>query len=229
MNTSQTALRTIPVIALTIAFCTAHAQTAPARKATPAQPAPAAKADRIMSIDELRVCMKLQQTNEKNAGEILDAQDSFKRDQDAVRAEQAEVRKASDARRTRLAELTTERDAIATAVNDLNTRIQAAQKEADKTALEPERVVAVWLIMAVVGQRLAQLEVAALRPGGAAIVGVHGQRHIVSPRADVLDQVIHEGARCRRQVWYAQVRRRIRASIRWWCAKPRVIPRGCHR
>lgn len=140
MNTSQTALRTIPAIALTIAFCTAHAQTAPARKATPAQPAPAAKADRIMSIDELRVCMKLQQTNEKNAGEILDAQDSFKRDQDAVRAEQAEVRKASDARRTRLAELTTERDAIAAAVNDLNTRIQAAQKEADKTALEPERV-----------------------------------------------------------------------------------------
>lgn len=139
--TQFTLLRSALLVFSVLAAGLAQGQTSTTRKAaTPATPAATAKADRIMSMDELRACMKLQQTNERNATEILDAQDNFKRDQDAVRAEQAEVRKASEARRARLAELTVERDAVSAAINDLNTRLQAAQKEDEKAALEPERV-----------------------------------------------------------------------------------------
>ena len=91
-----------------------------------------------MSIDELRVCMKLQQSNEKNGEEIQAAQDAFKRDQVAVKNEQAEVSKANEGLRTRMAALTAERDSLSAAVTDLNTRIQAAKKE-EKAALEPDR------------------------------------------------------------------------------------------
>ena len=122
---------------------TAVAQTA-TKKAAPAKsgkaaPAAAAKPDRIMSIDELRVCMKLQQTNQKNGAEITQAQDDFKRDQASVRAEQTEVRSINEAQRAKLGTLTTERDASSAAVTDLNTRTAAAKTDEDRAALAPER------------------------------------------------------------------------------------------
>lgn len=136
-----------PVLSLLLgsllAVAGSQAQTPAPRKAAPAKAAPAAapaKADKIMSIDELRVCMKLQQTNEKNGEEIQAAQDAFKRDQAAVKTEQGEVSKANEALRARMTALTAERDSLSAAVTDLNTKIQTAKKEEEKTALEPERV-----------------------------------------------------------------------------------------
>ncbi|MBL8309362.1 MAG: hypothetical protein JNL19_02965 [Burkholderiales bacterium] len=117
----------------------AHSQTPTSRKPSTAPPAPAAKADKIMSIDELRTCMTMQQANEKNAALLLQTQDDYKRDQEAVKAEQADVAKASAAQRARLAALTTERETVAAAVTDLNARIGAAKKDEERAALEPER------------------------------------------------------------------------------------------
>jgi chromosome segregation ATPase len=117
---------------------------APAKASTKApakteKAAPAAAADKIMTIDELRVCMKLQQSNEKNAEEILQAQDNFKRDQDAVKAEQAEVAKANETLRTTMATLAAERDSVSAAVTALTAKVQAAKNDDEKVALEPER------------------------------------------------------------------------------------------
>ncbi len=61
-----------------------------AHAATPARP------DKIMTIAELRTCMKLEYSNKKAAEEILQEQETFKRDQAAVKAEQAEVSKTND-------------------------------------------------------------------------------------------------------------------------------------
>lgn len=101
---------------------------------TPARP------DKIMTIAELRTCMKLEQTNKKNAAEILQEQDAFKRDQEAVKAEQVEVKKTNDDIRARLATLAAERDAISTASTALSTKAQAAKTDEEKAAAEADRV-----------------------------------------------------------------------------------------
>jgi len=110
---------------------------------TPARPdktQPPARPDKIMTIAELRTCMKLEQANKKNAAEILQEQDAFKRDQEAVKVEQAEVKKANDDIRARVATLNAERDAISTASTALSAKVAAAKTDEEKAALESERV-----------------------------------------------------------------------------------------
>ena len=85
-----------------------------------------------MSIDELRVCMKLQQTNEKNGEEIQAAQDAFKRDQAAVKTGRRSQQSQPSPARARMAALTAERDSLSAAVTDLNTKIQTARRKKKK-------------------------------------------------------------------------------------------------
>ncbi len=103
-----------------------------------AQPAP--RSDKIMTIAELRACFKLKQSNETAATEILQQQQGFKRDEDAVKVEQAEVNKANDEIRARSSALNTERDAIEAVVTELSAKAQSAKTDAEKADYEAARV-----------------------------------------------------------------------------------------
>ena len=98
-----------------------------------------ARTDKIMTLAELRACMKLEQSNKKTAAEILQEQETFKRDQDAVKADQAEVGKASDDVRARSALLAAERDAISALSSALSEKAQTTKTDAEKADFEAER------------------------------------------------------------------------------------------
>jgi hypothetical protein len=98
-----------------------------------------AKPDKIMTREELRACMKMKQVNDASAAAILQEQQGFSRDQDAVKAEQAEVNKANEEMRTRAVAITTERDAMAAVVTDLSAKAQNAKTDAEKADYEAER------------------------------------------------------------------------------------------
>jgi chromosome segregation ATPase len=119
-------------------FCTFTVFSLFAANHVLAQPAP--RSDKIMTIAELRACFKLKQSNEIAATEILREQESFKRDEAAVKAEQAEVNKANDELRARSATLTTERDSIAAAVTEISAKAQSAKTDAEKAEYETARV-----------------------------------------------------------------------------------------
>ncbi|MEO7254616.1 MAG: hypothetical protein ABIZ64_10310 [Casimicrobium sp.] len=105
-----------------------------AHAATPARP------DKIMTIAELRTCMKLEYSNKKAAEEILQEQETFKRDQAAVKAEQAEVSKTNDEIRANAATITTEREILSGLIAGLSTKSAAAKTDEEKAAVEAERL-----------------------------------------------------------------------------------------
>ncbi len=98
-----------------------------------------ARSDKILTIDELRACMKLEQSNKQTAAEILQSQDAFKRDQEAATAEQADVDKANDELRVRSTAIVAERDAIAALVAAQTTKALAAKTDAEKADAETDR------------------------------------------------------------------------------------------
>lgn len=98
-----------------------------------------ARSDKIMTIAELRACMKLEQANKLMAAEILQEQAAFTRDQDAIKAEQAEVNQANADARGRSASIVVERDELATLVSALETKGQSAKTDAEKADYEAER------------------------------------------------------------------------------------------
>jgi hypothetical protein len=98
-----------------------------------------ARSDKIMTISELRTCMKMKQANDAAAAEILQTQQSFARDKDALKTEQADVKKASDEFRVRGAALRSERDEISNRVTELNALGAAAKTDEQKAAYETER------------------------------------------------------------------------------------------
>ena len=98
-----------------------------------------ARADKIMTIDELRTCTKLERSNKKAAVEILQEQEGFKRDQDAIKAEQAEVNKANEDLRLRSVAVFAERDAVATLMSALSAKAESAKTDAEKADFEAER------------------------------------------------------------------------------------------
>ena len=102
--------------------------------ATPARP------DKIMTMTELRTCMKLEQSNKKAAEDIRQEQDAFKRDQAAVKADQAEVTKANDGIRANAATITAERDALSGLISGMSAKSAAAKTDEEKAAVEAERV-----------------------------------------------------------------------------------------
>ena len=99
-----------------------------------------ARNDKIMTIAELRACMKLEKSNNQNAAEILQAQEAFKRDQEAIKVEQAEVSKANDDIRSRSAAITAERDALSPLISALSAKLQVAKTDAQKADAEVERL-----------------------------------------------------------------------------------------
>ena len=99
-----------------------------------------ARSDKIMSLPELRACMMREQANKQTAAEILQQQDAFKRDQEAVKAEQADVNKANDNSDARSATIVGERDAISALVSALNAKAETAKTDAEKAEVEVERV-----------------------------------------------------------------------------------------
>ncbi|TAG00963.1 MAG: hypothetical protein EAZ43_12370 [Betaproteobacteria bacterium] len=111
----------------------------PAAAAVAAPAQPAAKADRIMTIDELRACMQLNAANEAQAKDIVLQQQAFKNDESAVRAEQAEVNTANAAARKRAAAIVAERDALNAMIPVMNERAAAAKTDAEKAAYEADR------------------------------------------------------------------------------------------
>ena len=126
---SFNASRAVCAATLLAAFSANHAAAqAPARN------------DKIMTIAELRVCMKLEKSNNQNAAEILQTQDAFKRDQEAIKVEQAEVSKANDDIRARSATIIAERDALAPLFSALSTKMQAAKTDEEKAVAEAERL-----------------------------------------------------------------------------------------
>lgn len=99
-----------------------------------------ARSDKIMSLAELRGCMTQELSNRKTAAEILKEQEAFKRDQQAVKADQADVAKANDNSDARSATIVGERDAIAALASALNAKAEAAKTDAEKAEAEAERV-----------------------------------------------------------------------------------------
>jgi hypothetical protein len=99
-----------------------------------------AAADKIMTREELRTCMKLKASNEKNAATIQQEQQNFTRDQESVKAEQAEVSKGNNDLRTRLAVINAERDAMAAIVAELSAKAPTLKTDAEKAEYEAERV-----------------------------------------------------------------------------------------
>ena len=84
--------------------------------------------------------MKLEKSNNQNAAEILQAQEAFKRDQEAIKVEQAEVSKANDDIRSRSAAITAERDALSPLISALSAKLQVAKTDAQKADAEVERL-----------------------------------------------------------------------------------------
>ena len=126
---SFSASRILCAATLLAAFSASHAVAqAPARN------------DKIMTIAELRVCMKLEKSNNQNAAEILQAQEAFKRDQEAIKVEQAEVSKANDDIRARSATIIAERDALAPLISAVSTKMQTAKTDEEKAGAEAERL-----------------------------------------------------------------------------------------
>ncbi len=111
--------------------CAVNINTAAAQ--APARP------DRIQTIAELRVCMKLEQSNKIAAAAILQEQQAFTRDQEAVKAEQAAVNKINEEISTRAATMNVERDAISALSSELSTQAQAAKTDAEKADAEAAR------------------------------------------------------------------------------------------
>jgi hypothetical protein len=99
----------------------------------------AARPDKIMTREELRACFKLKQSNDTAAAAILQEQQAFASDQDAIKAEQAEVNKGNDDIRARSTVLMAERDAIAAVVSELSAKAQTAKTDAEKADYEAER------------------------------------------------------------------------------------------
>jgi len=97
------------------------------------------RGDKIMTISELRACMKLKQTNDATAAEILQAQQGFTRDKDAIKAEQAEVKKLTDDIRARGTTLRAERDSMSSRVTELSALATAAKTDEQKAEYETER------------------------------------------------------------------------------------------
>lgn len=97
------------------------------------------RTDKIMTRDELRACMKLEQTNKTVAAEILQEQDAFKRDQEAIKAEQAGVATANDDIRARSAAIAAERDAMSARVSELAAMAESAKTDAEKAHVEAQR------------------------------------------------------------------------------------------
>ena len=95
--------------------------------------------DKIMTIAELRTCMRLEQANKKMAAEILQDQEGFKRDQDVVKVEQAAVGMANEEIRARAAVLNAERDAISAPAAGLPAKAEAAKTDAEKADFTAER------------------------------------------------------------------------------------------
>ena len=84
--------------------------------------------------------MKLEKSNNQNAAEILQTQEAFKRDQDAINAEQTEVSKANDDIRARSATIIAERDALALAISAASTTMQVAKTDEEKAQAEVLRL-----------------------------------------------------------------------------------------
>lgn len=99
-----------------------------------------ARPDKIMTIAELRTCMKLAQSNKKAAEEILQEQEAFKRDQDAVKMEQAAVTKANDEIGMTAGTISAERDALSRLGSALSAKASDAKTDEQKVAVEAERV-----------------------------------------------------------------------------------------
>ena len=93
-----------------------------------------------MTLDELRACMKFDRANEIAAAEITQQQQTFTRDQAAVKAEQAEVDKTTEENRARLAVLASERNAMTAVVSDLESRALSAKTDEEKAAHEADRL-----------------------------------------------------------------------------------------
>lgn len=116
------------------------AATTPAKKSAATTEATGeVKRDRIMSIDELRVCMTIQKSNEAEAASVRNEQAAFVRDQDAVRTEQAEIKRINDELLTRSAAIRSERDAIRARVDELRAVATNAKTDAEKAEYEKQR------------------------------------------------------------------------------------------
>lgn len=98
-----------------------------------------ARPDRILTIAELRACMKLEQANKQAAADILQEQEAFKRDQEAIKAEQSEVGLANEQLRARSNAILGERDAISALSTALAAKAQAAKTDAEKAEAEADR------------------------------------------------------------------------------------------
>ena len=98
-----------------------------------------ARPDKIMTIDELRACLALKSGNEKAGADILREQQTFTRDQDAVKAEQPDVDKGTLDIRARSAALAAEREAISALVSALSAKAPTLKTDAEKADYETER------------------------------------------------------------------------------------------
>ena len=92
-----------------------------------------------MTIGELRSCLTLKSANEKAAADILQQQQTFTRDQDAVKAEQLEVNTGNDDIRARSATLFSEREAMTALASALSAKAPSVKTDAEKSDYEAER------------------------------------------------------------------------------------------
>ena len=92
-----------------------------------------------MTIGELRSCLTLKSANEKAAADILREQQTFTRDQDAVKAEQLEVNTGNDDIRARSATLFSEREAMTALASALSAKAPSVKTDAENSDYEAER------------------------------------------------------------------------------------------
>ena len=92
-----------------------------------------------MTIGELRICLTLKSANERAAADILQEQQTFTRDQDAVKAEQLEVDSGNNELRARSARLASERETMNALVSALSAKDTTVKTDAEKSDHESER------------------------------------------------------------------------------------------
>jgi len=112
---------------------------AKAQTAQPLADDPAARADRIMSKEELRACLLEKLDNDRDAQTLRADQQAFARDFDAVRAEQADVAGQGEAIRARSQGLRSEYATVNARLAELQPLLAGAKSDEDKARYEQER------------------------------------------------------------------------------------------
>jgi hypothetical protein len=109
--------------------------------APPAHAQLPAPGNKILSFDELRSCLLTRKRNEEESASVKKEQEAFRRDHDAIKAEQVEISKFNETLNQEQAKLTTDRQAIDARTVELRAMAEAAKTDEEKAKYNAEVII----------------------------------------------------------------------------------------